>query len=412
VTTPLTLSLGRQLSELAAFIRREFEPGSADGLFTLHVFEAVGESGPVSGWPPAPPPDALRCGQAPALAAAAYLLTHQNALRPADAVDGWRSGLKRLSAKNAFPADRQTFAHRPLELYGLSLGARHLLAEPAEELQWLRDVARRLEPATPADFWGAAISRLASSFLGVTWSSDWPALAPNQPISDFALLRWAAVAHASLAPPRLDLRSLDADILGQATVSPLPCEHPARAAVLYQAVRAATHERLESDLAATWQVSRPNRDAVELVTTLCRRFPLFAKQVQVRREKRKTITFTDEYDVQDAMHALLRLFFDDVRAEEVAPSYAGNSSRIDFLLKREKVVVEVKMTRHNLKQQEVASQLIEDKERYCTHPDCRALVCFVYDPDGHIANPASLEADVSQEADGLRVVAIVAPKGT
>ena len=412
MTTPLILSLGHQLSALADYIQREFQPASLDGLFTLHVFEAVKESGPVSGWPAAPMQDVMKCGQAPVLAAAAYMLTHKNASRPAALADAWRSGVKRLSTKNAFPADRQTFAYRPLEFYGLSLGARHLLAESSEEFQWLRGVACRLESVLPADLWSLLLSRLASSFLGVNWADDYPTSSQNQvTIDELGLLRWICMAHPSLISPQCDLPTLDGDILRRVTVSSPPMKDVARAAVLYQTIRGAIHERLESDLAATWQVSRPHRDAVALVTTLCRRFPLFATQIQVRHAKRPAMNFTDEYDVQDAMHALLRLFFEDVRAEEVTPSYAGTSSRIDFLLKREKVVIEVKMTRHTLKQKEIASQLIEDKERYRTHPDFRTLVCFIYDPDGHITNPASLEDDVSQDSGDFRVVVIVAPKG-
>ena len=53
----------------------------------------------------------------------------------------------------------------------------------------------------------------------------------------------------------------------------------------------------------------------------------------------------DEYDVQDLLNALLRLNFDDVRPEEYTPSYAGSSTRVDFLLKKEKIVIEVKKTR-------------------------------------------------------------------
>jgi hypothetical protein len=33
----------------------------------------------------------------------------------------------------------------------------------------------------------------------------------------------------------------------------------------------------------------------------------------------------DEYDVQDLLYALLRIFFDDVRPEEWTPSFAGKS---------------------------------------------------------------------------------------
>jgi REase_DpnII-MboI len=88
---------------------------------------------------------------------------------------------------------------------------------------------------------------------------------------------------------------------------------------------------------------------------------------------------------------VLKLHFDDVRAEEWTPSYAGNSSRMDFLLKRKRLVVEAKMTRKGLDQKGVANQLIQDRERYRAHPDCKALVCLVYDPLGICANPTALE---------------------
>lgn len=67
-----------------------------------------------------------------------------------------------------------------------------------------------------------------------------------------------------------------------------------------------------------------------------------ARQLRCRYENRETLKIEDEYDVQDLLHALLLLYFDDVRAEEWTPSYAGKSSRMDFLLKNERVVIEVK----------------------------------------------------------------------
>ncbi|MBN2581874.1 MAG: hypothetical protein JXL80_02325, partial [Planctomycetes bacterium] len=45
-----------------------------------------------------------------------------------------------------------------------------------------------------------------------------------------------------------------------------------------------------------------------------------------------------------------------------------------------------------------------------SHPNCKTLVCFVYDPEGRIGNPVGLETDLSQDDDGLKVVVIVAPK--
>ncbi len=111
------------------------------------------------------------------------------------------------------------------------------------------------------------------------------------------------------------------------------------------------------------------------------------------------------------MHALLRLHFVDVREEEVAPSVGGKSSRMDFLLKHERVIIETKMTRKNLRQRELSDELIVDMTRYRSHPDCGALVCLVYDPDGHCHAPAALAADLTSDSEEFRTVVVVCPSG-
>lgn len=151
--------------------------------------------------------------------------------------------------------------------------------------------------------------------------------------------------------------------------------------------------------------------AIEVVEHICKKFHLVAKQLRVRYSDRETLDIKDEYDVQDLLHSLLRLFFDDIRSEEWTPSYAGSCSRVDFLLKNEQLVIEVKKTRSGLKARQVGEQLIIDKERYKTHPDCKSLICFVYDPDGYIANPQGLENDLASKDEEMRVVVIIVPKG-
>lgn len=147
-------------------------------------------------------------------------------------------------------------------------------------------------------------------------------------------------------------------------------------------------------------------DAIEL---LCLRFHAVSMQMRDRHEARPTLDVADEYDVQDLLHALLRIFFDDVRPEEWTPSYAGKSSRMDFLLPAEETVIEVKKTRPGLGAKELGDQLIVDIARYKTHPSCKRLVCFVYDPEGRIANPRGIERDLSQEAGEFEVEVIIAP---
>jgi hypothetical protein len=152
-------------------------------------------------------------------------------------------------------------------------------------------------------------------------------------------------------------------------------------------------------------------DAVTIVETICTRFHLVVKQLRERHNSRSTLDVSDEYDVQDLLHSLLRLFFDDVRAEEYTPSYAGKATRMDFLLKDQSIVVEAKMTRPGLGAKEVGEQLIIDAAHYQRHPSCRMLMCFVYDPQGRVVNAKGLENDLNRTDENFSVRVIIIPKG-
>jgi hypothetical protein len=151
-------------------------------------------------------------------------------------------------------------------------------------------------------------------------------------------------------------------------------------------------------------------EAVVLLRKTLRRFHGVALQLTHRHQNRETLQVTDEYDVQDLLHALLRLNFDDVRPEEWTPSYAGKSSRVDFFLKPEQIIVEVKKTRTGLSNKEVGDQLIIDIHRYASLQGCKTLICFVYDPAGLILNPRGFESDLGGSRDGLIVEVIVTPR--
>ena len=103
---------------------------------------------------------------------------------------------------------------------------------------------------------------------------------------------------------------------------------------------------------------------IEALQRVCSQFHLIARKLRNRHDSRETLDVADEYDVQDLLSALLVLYFDDIRSEEWTPSYAGKSARMDFLLKKEKIVVEVKMTRKGLADKEVGDQLIVDIRPY------------------------------------------------
>ncbi len=53
---------------------------------------------------------------------------------------------------------------------------------------------------------------------------------------------------------------------------------------------------------------------------------------------------------------------------------------------------------------DLGEQLIIDREKYRSHPDCKKLYCFVYDPDGYLGNPVGIKRDLeSGNEDFLKV---------
>lgn len=146
------------------------------------------------------------------------------------------------------------------------------------------------------------------------------------------------------------------------------------------------------------------------VRQLCVRFPHVAQQLQYRHEDREPLTIRDEHDVQDLLHALLWIEFDDIRDEEQSPSHGGSASRIDFLLKDKQIGLEVKIAYDNHAEKKLKNEIAEDKEHYTQHPDCEKLFVLVYDPDLELSNPHGFERDLSNTNRPLETEVIVSPK--
>jgi len=146
------------------------------------------------------------------------------------------------------------------------------------------------------------------------------------------------------------------------------------------------------------------------LNTILNRFHSVAMQLRKRYSNRSTLDVDDEYDVQNLLHALLKLYFSDIRPEEWNPSYAGSSTRSDFLLPEINTIIEVKKTRKSMTDKELGDQLVIDIANYKKHPQCNALICFVYDPEGRIANPRGIEGDLSDCDKDIDVRTIIVPK--
>lgn len=413
MTSPLATNFASQCSALAASLREHFVWPSPDAGFACFVCRQVGRDLPLTPAPNLAIAKLDASSQAPDLASFGFYAASQVALPTRLTPPGWADGFSRLTGRNPYPADRHAFTYRPVELLGVALGAAHTPSLPLSDKQWFIDVLTDAPKKCAADCWTRyllAATRLVSGLPpGIAITHALGTLS----MQELALLIWLTSADMFRDGPwkHLPQPELHRQFLARGLTNETTAQDAGTAVLLHTAIQISSNSLLDSEVAQNWQLRCSSRDAVALVVQICRHFHQCALQLLSRHANRQTLTINDEYDVQDLLHSLLKLHFDDVRPEEWAPSHAGSSSRMDFLLKRERVVVETKMTRKNLGQKEVANELTEDIARYRQHPDCSALVCFVYDP-GHICkNAAAIESDVPQSSPGFPVIVIVGPQG-
>ncbi len=352
-----------------------------------------------------------RLDETPMLASAGYQYANPHFARPAHYDDTWARHFRRLAQKQAFPIDRESYFFRPLDLLGICIGAHYCPALTEQDRSWLRGIleqgrARLTEPSR-----AYYVGSVAGWHLGAPWPIQTPRI-NDLSLPILSLLYWMTNQRQLATSTNLKIpeQELATAILVRAFTAQDAYDDLADAGLILHAAQAVVERAIQSRIEETWQAPRNTDAASALVRRICDRFPIIAAALCQRHDQRTTILMTDEYDVQDLLGALLKLHFADVRPEEWTPSYAGNASRMDFLLKPEQVVIEAKMTRKNLDQKELTNELAIDILRYQAHPDCRTLICFVYDPSGRCTNPTALENDLTKDHVALNVVVIVRPK--
>jgi len=155
---------------------------------------------------------------------------------------------------------------------------------------------------------------------------------------------------------------------------------------------------------------KTRENSVTLLDRLANGFHSLVSQLTEGQQANQSFFIADEHNLQNLFLALLKVFWDDVRPEEPTPSYAGKSSRADFLIKSQQIMVELKMTRRGLADKKIGDELIIDIDRYKKHPDCKTLFCFVYDPGLRLKNAFGIEDDLSGKREGIDVKVVVSPK--
>ena len=353
-----------------------------------------------------------RLDEAPMLAAAGYQYVNPRFQRNSQYDQEWARHFKRLAQRQAFPIDRESYFYRPLDLLGVCIGAQSCPAVTDSDRQWLKIVlengATRLSEHSRAHYLGA----VAANHIGVTWTMHSTPPLRDLSLASLGLLYWLINQKALAASIGLTLNEpeLAATVLQIAFLDKNRCDDLADAGLILYATENVVERTIQASIEETWKAPRNMQAATALVRAICERFTIAANALAERHDNRATVSMMDEYDVQDLLGALLKVHFTDVRHEEWTPSYAGNASRMDFLLKPEQVVVEAKMTRKGLGQKELVTQLAEDILRYQSHQDCKTLMCFVYDPAGKCSNPTALENDLTKNHGSLKVIVMVQPK--
>lgn len=117
-----------------------------------------------------------------------------------------------------------------------------------------------------------------------------------------------------------------------------------------------------------------------------------------RKHKSPVFLLSNEYDVQDLMHTMLKPFFHDIISEEYTLKRAGKTKRLDLVIKGLDTVIETKMIRDEGHATHIADELDIDIRGYISHPHCHRLFCYIYDPKHLIEDPRRVEQDLSGEA--------------
>ena len=153
-----------------------------------------------------------------------------------------------------------------------------------------------------------------------------------------------------------------------------------------------------------------DEDIEGIISKICNNFNRFDVNIKRRHDGRETIKIKDEYDLQDALFSILKLFIEDIRKEDYVPSYGGKNSRVDFLIPSLNLAIETKMTNSNLKDKELGEQLFIDIGRYKGNKKINKLIFFVYDKNEVLINVSGIKNDIeNMSTNELEIKVYICP---
>ena len=160
------------------------------------------------------------------------------------------------------------------------------------------------------------------------------------------------------------------------------------------------------------QIKFVNKNADEVVRDVLNNFSnAIQKIISGRRLNHPEFKIEDEYDVQDISYVILKTIFPNLREEDPIPKVGGKSTKIDLILREEKILIEIKMIKaKDSNETHFIEQLKVDFESYHECKWLRKLFCFVYDPykkTRDISNFNDLNGDRTKGEHNFNVEVIV-----
>ena len=140
-----------------------------------------------------------------------------------------------------------------------------------------------------------------------------------------------------------------------------------------------------------------------LILSVCRRIAYSAKILAHRNRQKASYIISDEYDVQDLLHATLRAIIKSSVQENPIGKVAGaKAGRADISIEDLGVLIEAKFVRGPKDQKRILHEFSEDLVLYSKWKPLKTLIFLVYN-SGDLRDPeALLELEGKKEVMGCR----------
>jgi hypothetical protein len=140
------------------------------------------------------------------------------------------------------------------------------------------------------------------------------------------------------------------------------------------------------------------------IETVCQRLPQVARILANRPRKGKTpFEITDEYDVQDLLHATIRAYLKYSVQEDPLPRVAAaKSARADISIEELGILIEVKFVRGPEDQRRIFEEFAQDLVLYAKWPHLKTLIYLIYNSADLRDPDAFLKLSAQHEIGGTR----------